>query len=374
MSIRKRTWETTDGPKTAWVVDYKDQSGTRRLKTFTRQKDARAWWDGHAGHEVARGTHTPESASITVAEAGANWIKWAELEGLERATVEGYRQHVKFHINPHIGNVKLAKLTSPGVERFRDALLETISRPLAKKVMTSLKGLLKRAQLRGEVAQNVALPVSVTMKKRDKRNLEVGVDVPSPPEIKQIIDACEDRWRPVIVTAIFTGLRSSELRGLTWGRVDLDAREIQVRQRADRWNKMGPPKSEAGERDVPVPPIVVNTLREWKLRCPKGDLDLVFPTGSGGIEAQTNIYRRGLGETLQRIGMVDGRGRQKYGLHSLRHFYASWLISQGFQAKRVQGLLGHASIVLTMDCYAHWFPNEEDDHERLAAGELAVMG
>jgi hypothetical protein len=124
-----------------------------------------------------------------VAEAGADWIKWAELEGLERSTVEHYRQHVKFHINPHIGNVKLARLTSPGIERFRDTLLESISRPLAKKVLTSLKGLLKRAQLRGEVAQNVALPVGITMKKRDKRNLEVGVDVPSPPEIKQIIDA-----------------------------------------------------------------------------------------------------------------------------------------------------------------------------------------
>ncbi len=373
MSIRKRTWETKDGEETAWVVDYRDQSGKRRLKTFRLKKDAKAW-ESHAVHEIKQGTHTPESTSITVAEAGANWIKWAELEGLERSTVEHYRQHVKFHINPHIGNVKLARLTSPGIERFRDTLLESISRPLAKKVLTSLKGLLKRAQLRGEVAQNVALPVGITMKKRDKRNLEVGVDVPSPPEIKQIIDACEDRWRPVIVTAIFTGLRASELRGLTWGHVDLDAREIRVRQRADRWNQLGSPKSHAGDRDIPLPPIVVNTLREWKLRCPKGNLGLVFPTGAGGIEAQTNIYRRGLGETLRRIGMVDGGGKQKYGLHALRHFYASWLIGQGFQAKRVQELLGHSSIVLTMDCYAHWFPNLEDDHERLAAGELAVIG
>jgi hypothetical protein len=134
MSIRKRTWKTEDGTKEAWVVDYKDQQGKRRLKTFPLKKDATAWWEGHAAHEIKQGTHTPESTSITVAEAGANWIKWAELEGLERSTVDGYFQHLKFHINPHIGNVKLARLTSPGIERFRDTLLEKTSRPLAKKV------------------------------------------------------------------------------------------------------------------------------------------------------------------------------------------------------------------------------------------------
>jgi hypothetical protein len=156
MSIRKRTWETTDGPKTAWVVDYKDQSGTRRLKTFEHQKDAKAWWEGHAAHEIKQGTHTPESASITVAEAGTNWIKRAELEGREASTVRQYHQHVELHINPRIGNVKLAKLTTPAIEHFRDELLEGLSRAMAKKVLTSLKGLLKEAQRRGEVAQNVA--------------------------------------------------------------------------------------------------------------------------------------------------------------------------------------------------------------------------
>jgi integrase len=374
MSIRKRTWETTDGPKTAWIVDYKDQSGTRRLKTFARQKDARAWWEGHAAHEIKQGTHTPESASITVAEAGANWIKRAELEGREASTVRQYHQHVELHINPRIGNVKLAKLTTPVIEHFRDELIESLSRPMAKKVLTSLKGLLKEAQRRGKVAQNVALPVSVRMAKRDKRRLEVGVDVPSPEEIRQIIAKAKGRWRPLIVTAIFTGLRSSELRGLAWEHVDLEAKVIRVRQRADKWHELGSLKSHAGDRDVPMPPMVVNVLKEWRLQCPKSDLGLVFPTGAGNVEAHSNIYRRGLGATLEACKLVGKDGRQKYGLHALRHFYASWLIGQGFKPKRVQELLGHSSIQMTFDVYGHLFPSEEDDHERLAAGELALVG
>ena len=114
MSIRKRTWETKDGEHIAWVVDYKDQKGLRRLKTFARQKDAKAWWEGQAAYEIKQGTHTAESASITVAEAAENWIKRAELEGRERSTIAQYRQHADLHINPRIGNAKLAKLTAPG--------------------------------------------------------------------------------------------------------------------------------------------------------------------------------------------------------------------------------------------------------------------
>lgn len=384
MSIRKRTWKTKDGTKTAWVVDYKDQSGKRRLKTFDKKKDATNWWDGQASYEIKQGTHTPESTSITVAEAGENWIKRAELEGREASTIRQYRQHVELHINPRIGTVKLAKLTTPAVEHFRDELLENLSRAMAKKVLTSLKGLLKEAQRRGDVAQNVALPVSVRMAKRDKRRLEVGVDVPSPAEIRDIIKAAEGRWRPLIVTAIFTGLRSSELRGLTWDNVDFDAKVIRVRQRADKWHDLGSLKSHAGDRNVPMPPIVVSALKEWRLKCPKSDLGLVFPTGAGKVEAHSNIYRRGLGGTLEACGLTVDTGRkdeegnpilrQKYGLHALRHFYASWLIGQGFKLKRVQQLLGHSSIQMTFDVYGHWFPSEEDDHERLAAGELALVG
>jgi integrase len=59
--------------------------------------------------------------------------------------------------------------------------------------------------------------------------------------------------------------------------------------------------------------------------------------------------------------------------HAYRHFFASWLIDRGFGPKRVQALMGHSSIAVTYDVYGHLFP-QEDDHERFAAGELAVVG
>ena len=102
------------------------------------------------------------------------------------------------------------------------------------------------------------------------------------------------RWRPLLITAIFTGLRASELRGLRWRDVDFKANELHVQQRADRFNEIGKPKSAAGERVVPFGKFVANTLKEWKLACPKSEGDLVFPNGAGKVEVLANIINRGL--------------------------------------------------------------------------------
>ena len=98
----------------------------------------------------------------------------------------------------------------------------------------------------------------------------VGVDIPTVDEIRRIIAAARGHWRPILLTAIFTGLRASELRGLRWEDVDFARGELHVRQRADRYNQIGAPKSKAARRTVPITPMLANTLREWKLRCPPG--------------------------------------------------------------------------------------------------------
>jgi integrase len=217
-------------------------------------------------------------------------------------------------------------------------------------------------------------------KRRQKAKLKVGVDIPAREEISSIIANLQGRWWPLILTAIFTGLRASELRGLRWEDVDLKKRELHVRQRADRFNKIGKPKSAAGERTVPMPPLLANTLREWKLACPKSELGLVFPTGAGEIEYLANIITRGLAPVQIAAGVVTKAGKAKYtGLHALRHFYASWCINRvedgglGLPIKIVQHRLGHASIVMTSDTYGHLFPSGDDGAE-MAAAEKALFG
>ena len=101
MSVRKRTWKSRDGsPSEAWVVDYVDQAGKRRLKTFTKKKAADNF-AATASVEIRAGVHTADSASVTVAEAGRLWLETGEHAGLERSTLAAYRQHLKLHIEPY---------------------------------------------------------------------------------------------------------------------------------------------------------------------------------------------------------------------------------------------------------------------------------
>lgn len=366
-SIYRRTWKTAAGQeRIRFVVAYRDQHGARHNKSFFTRKAAVQWRTLTDG-EVIQGTHLPESVSITVAEAADLWLKRAELEGLERSTIRQYRIHSQQHIVPLIGPVKLARLSTPVVQAFRDKLLENRSRALSRKILASLKSIIGEAARRGLVAQNTAQPVSIDTRKREQGKLTVGVDVPSKDEIAALLDHAQGRWRPFFVTAIFTGMRASELRGLPWSAVDLDKRVIHVRQRADAWGTIGAPKSAAGNRAIPMAPVVVNALREWQLQCPKSELGLVFPTGTGKVESHANIAARGF-NPLQRAAL----GEVRYNLHSLRHFAASLWIELGFSPKRLQVMLGHSSVQMSFDTYGHLLSDAENSHGRFTAGENLI--
>ena len=373
-------------PQEKWIVDYAS-NGARHLKTFERKKDADAY-EAQVTVDVGKGIHIAPSKSVTVADAGELWIKACEEAELERATVDGYRQHLRLHINPRLGNHKLSTLTVPLMRKFKDTLrTDGRSSTRVRVVMASLSALLADALERGLLATNAVRSMKRerrrrTSKSEQKQKLKVGVDIPTPDEIKRLIPHL-DKYRPLLLTAIFTGLRASELRGLRWEDVDLSRAKLEVCQRADRYKKIDKPKSESSERTVPLTPMVVNTLREWKLRCPKGKhgkLEFVFPTGAGEIEYHSNILQRGLEPAQIAAGIVDGKGKPKYALHALRHFYASWCINRekegglGLSPKMVQERMGHSSITITMDRYGHLFPSDDNgsEMEKAAKGLMPV--
>lgn len=394
MSVRRRTWTTPKGEtKSAWQADYVDAQGKRRRKNFDKKKDADAFVAG-AKVEVRDGVHVPDSATITVKEAGNLWIKACTAAGLERSTIDQYGQHLRLHIEPFVGAVKLSRVTVPSVRAFQDELRENGRSPaMVKRVTTSLGAILSDAQGRGLVIRNAVHEMSrsrsrreAKVEKRQKRRIEYGVDFPTLDEMRAIIGACQGRYRPLLLTAIFTGLRSSELRGLPWRAVDLDKGTLSVVQRADKVQTIGLPKSDASHRTVPLPPLVLNALKEWKLECPPGDL--VFPNSEGNVEWHANIIKRGLIPTMIRAGITieemspdgDAIAKAKYtGLHALRHWHASWLINRkadgGLELtpKAVQQRMGHGSIQVTFDTYGHLFP-ATDEKAAMEAAQNALLG
>ena len=394
-SIRKRSWSNASGAHTAFILDYTDRAGTRHIKTFARRRDADAARTQVTG-ELAAGTHTPRHRSATVAVACAAWITQAEADGLERSTIRQYRQHVA-HILPLLGTTKLADLTVADVTAFRNELFRAgHSRQMTKKIVSSFGAILQHAQTIRLVAQNV-VRVEIAenktatrrrrlVEKRQERPIEAGVDYPTKDEIRAMlaVTSVVDRrgrrpnrsdppdlprrevlwWRALIATAILSGLRASELRALKWANVNFAENQIEVRQRADRFNQIGPLKSSAARREVPIGPWLATILREWRLAMPlkmRGADDLVFPNSIGRIATLPSIHMRILLPLQREAGIAPPEGQKgpKYGLHALRHAAASLWIDAGENVKKVQYLLGHSTVQLTLDVYSHLWPEED---------------
>ncbi|WP_321345517.1 site-specific integrase [Breoghania sp.] len=302
------------------------------------------------------------STEKTVRDACNTWLKRCERDELERATLRSYRGHVVHHIEPKLGDRMLSALSRADVRDFLDQMLDANSRAMTDKVLRSLRSALNEAVDREWIETNVALSVKL---RRSSRNAPERI-IPTKSEIKLMLDHVPARHRPLITTAIFTGMRMSELRGLRWEDVDFMRGIIHIRQRADRFNKIGRPKSKSSRRDIPMAPSVKAVLMAWKPLCPTGDLDLVFPNGIGKIESPSNIYNRILVPLLLDAGIVTPEGKPKFSFHALRHAAASLFIDQGWPAKKVQTILGHASITMTFDVYGHLFENAEDDVDLFA--------
>jgi integrase len=373
-TIRKRSWQTRKGEeKSAWVADYFDQNRNRHTKQFQTKKAADAWLLRARG-EVRDGTHTPESASLTIAEAGELYLKRCALDGLERGSQRAYEQLLRRCINPEIGAIRLARLTAPSVIEFRDALLEKVSHIRARRALSLLKTVITHAQNRGLVAQNVALSVRVGERRRLQEKLAVGRTIPTQAEMRAILDAtaADAGWpRVMLLCAAFTGLREGELRGLAWEDVNFAEQAVTVRQRADQWGALGPPKTAAGRRTVPIGAMVVSELRRWRLACPG---PMVFPgQGVGTVLSPAGVLLR-FWRVQREAGIVDAAGEPKYVFHALRHFYASVMIALGYGSKWLQVAMGHEKIELTLGTYGHLFPDHDGDRQKVAAFEAAVLG
>lgn len=394
MSVRKRTLPSGE---VRWLVDYTDQTGRRRAKQFRRKKDAEAF-EIKAKGEVSAGIHVADAASVTVAKAGEIWIAAGQLDGLQASTIVQRQQHLRLHIVPRVGAVKLSQLSTPRVEEFKDQLLREISRPLARAVLTSFKGMIRVARIKGLIGTNPAEAVKIASRRMEDDgddDADSKVRVIAKDHLRSMIAKSADLWplarvvrgrwvrgegrpqrqvavpwRPLFVTALFTGMRASELRGLVWGRVDLDAKVIRVRQRADRWGTLGPTKTATSKRDIPLAPMVVNVLKEWRLICPATDLDLVFPSEVGRVILHTNLLAQGY-RPLLKACEIDGEG---YNFHDLRHTAASLFIEQGWSPKKVQTVMGHSSITVTYDIYGHLFPSPDDDAEAMAQMQARLIG
>lgn len=358
-----------------YKVHYNEPlTGKRRSKVFARAKDAHYFKDN-----IDKADYVHSRDSVTIAEAADKWLTVCETLGrkgrepVEKATLRPYKLHAR-HINEMIGGRKLSDLTPQVCEQFAANLLGKFSRPYARKILVSFKGILSEARtqgwLRGDPAENVRIMLSeracpkhdAWLSMTDVRRLLARADEKASSSNEQIAKRWQ-RYRAFVYVMVFTGMRPGEALGLPWRNVLFDKRAIKVDQDMNEDGSIGRPKSKAGYRTIGVGDHVLDILRAWKKECPKSKQDLVFPNWKGNPEKLQNVYRR-CWYTLQKdVGLVDAEGSAKYPLKELRHVRASIEIDQQANPKEIQTLMGHSSIKVTYDVYGHLF---HDHAERRA--------
>lgn len=389
-SVRKRTWTTGRGDKkTAWEISYVDRDGGRHRKQFAKKSDADAERIRVEGQMMA-GIHVPDRTSITVLQAAKAFL--ADFEDLvrvgkrERTTLEGYAQFVDLHLAPYaVAGIKLARLGGPDVKTYARGLEANLSDSLAVRSLATFRRVMKFAQGEGWIVGNPAEAVSIRTGERGAETDVDTVEIPPKDQLRRLIAAAADYdatgyASAVVQILMFGGLRASEMRGLRRRDLRLAEGEIDIRQRADRWNTIGPTKTRNSRRTIPIPPGTVRALKTWLKSAPPSEMGLVFPNGVGKPETYANIYHRFWRPLMTAAGLVapdmaDGQdaARPLFALHALRHVAVSLWIEQEVTPKKVQSWAGHATIQFTMDRYGHLWPDPASNRSIVSAIERDLL-
>jgi integrase len=169
------------------------------------------------------------------------------------------------------------------------------------------------------------------------------------PEMAALVTGTPPRWRLLVATCLFSGLRISEALGLVWDDIDRDAAVIRARYQLSRRGKRVELKTDKGRRDVVLMDALSRQLRDARLQAPFGAAnDPVFATANRTAISVRNATRQ-FATTTRAVGLDDVT------FHILRHTFASMLIAQGRDAAFVADQLGHEDPAFTWRTYVHLF-------------------
>lgn len=312
---------------------------------------------------------------------------WFEQKAgrLARSTRDGYRSSLdQIHI-PRFGGRKIASIDADVYATLvRDLEREGLhavdpkrpKRPLSpasiERYMVPLQQVLafaaRRSLIPSDPLQNLT---------RDDRPAQADSEPAhewSDEEVGALVTASEElAARPesrydysvLIKTAVYTGLRQSELLGLRWEAVDLDDAVLHVRQQWARSRELTAPKTKAGVRRVPLAPHVVTMLRKHKLASKfSTDGDYVFASKTGKPLEHRNVSRRGFEAARDKAGL-----NPSLSLHDLRHAFASMAAHRGVPVDVLSATMGHGDIAVTLKVYTHLFNRRRaEDAFRAAMG------
>jgi integrase len=302
---------------------------------------------------------SPRLRFATVADRWLTRFEAKVAAGQRRErTLEAHRYHVKKRLLPTLAPRLMHTIGVDDVAALLTGLRTAgCSEKTAAEALATLHSIARFAIRNGWLADNPVAKLEADERPHPtgRRQRVLGRD-----EIGRLLAACLPRYRPLLATALYSGLRISELLGLVWDDVDL-AGVIHVRAQLSRAHRGVParrvaPKTPAAVRDVPLVAQLAEVLREHR-RCAafNAGSDWVFAAGRGTPLGHRNVERRALQRAAQRGGL-DGGNCPPLRFHDLRHTFASHLVLDlRLDPAQVSRILGRARATITLDVYTHLF-------------------
>ena len=318
----------------------------------------------------------PLSPRLTFGEVAARWLAEFETKMIagERRdrTYDLYRSQLHRHLLPRLGRRRLVLITADDVVAVaRELQADGLSPWTVKRILAALSCVFTFALRRGYIN---AHPFHRLERDERPHPLRSEQRVLTRTELARLFAACPRRYRPLLLTGAYTGLRLSEVLGLAWDDVDFAAGVVHVRYQLARGRRGVPPhrvlpKTRASIREVPLLPQLAAVLRQHKRRCHfTSGSDYVFATSNGTPFLHHNVSKRVLRRAAAGAAL-DGPVR-RVRFHDLRHTFASHLIIDiRLDVAQVSRILGHARTSMTLDTYTHLF--EAARHGADVRAELA---
>jgi integrase len=337
-----------------WQARYRDRSGRQRTRTFLTKGEARTFL-GTVETDLAKGTWTdPALAKVRFSTYTTRWRE--SLAHLRPGTLNNVDSFLHCHILPGFGTWQIGRIEPADIRTF---VAELVEKGLAPSTVAAVYRVLARilatAEIDGVIAGTPCRGI-----KLPRQTTSTEPCFLSPAEVRRLAEAIEDRYRVLVYTAAYTGMRWGELAGLGVQRLDLLRGTIEVTEALTEVNghvRIGPTKT-GKSRTLSIPRFLVALLAEHLATFPTAG-GYVFSSAEG-TPLRRNFYRRHYKPAVKRAGLPD-----TLRFHDLRHTCAALLIAQGAHPKEIQERLGHSTIQLTFDRYGHLLPSLD---ERLRDG------
>ncbi|OGG50399.1 hypothetical protein A2704_05685 [Candidatus Kaiserbacteria bacterium RIFCSPHIGHO2_01_FULL_54_36b] len=329
--------------KKSWWIDFRANHTRHRKRSPENSRTGALAYEAMLRQKLARGESMDraERKDPVFEKFAAKWFEDYVIPNNKPSEQKHKKYVLSASLVPFFGKMLVGQITSYHVDQYKAQLVkEGIANKTIKNRLTILNKCLITAY---EWLQLEGTPPKIKWPKCAPPHMRYL----SPDECELFLSHTEGVIHEMILTALRTGMRQGEIRGLQWSSIDWERRELTVRHSlCDIAKALVPPKSNR-ERYIPLDSDVYEALYERKKS-----------TGYVFLDADGKPFdHKRAGRRLTKIRKSVGLDKEKIGWHTFRHTFASRLVTKGVQLNRVQALLGHSSILTTMR-YAHLAPTD----------------